>query len=41
MKLVHTINELRAELDVQRKAGKKVGLVPTMGAVENSYGFAP
>ena len=29
MKLVHTIDELRAELDIQRKAGKKIGYVPT------------
>ena len=33
MKLVHTINELRAELALQRQAGKKIGLVPTMGAL--------
>ena len=33
MKLVHTINELRAELDIQRQAGKKIGLVPTMGLI--------
>ena len=37
MKLVHTINELREELDAQRKAGKKIGLVPTMGALHEGH----
>ena len=36
MKLVHTIHELRAELDIQRQAGKKIGLVPTMGALHEA-----
>ena len=31
MKLIHTIQELQAALDEFRAAGKKIGLVPTMG----------
>ena len=37
MKLIHTIKELRAELDIQRSAGKKIGLVPTMGALHAGH----
>ena len=33
MKVVHTIKDLQAELTVLRAQGKKVGLVPTMGAL--------
>lgn len=33
MKIVHTIKDLQAELTALRAQGKKVGLVPTMGAL--------
>lgn len=37
MKLIQTISELRAELDAFRKAGKTIGLVPTMGALHAGH----
>lgn len=37
MKLIQTIQELRAELDALRKEGKTVGLVPTMGALHTGH----
>lgn len=37
MKLIHTIHELRAELEACRLAGKTIGLVPTMGALHEGH----
>lgn len=37
MKVIHTIKELQTELDNARRAGKSIGLVPTMGALHNGH----
>ena len=37
MKLIHTVQELRTELNAQRLAGKKIGFVPTKGALHEGH----
>lgn len=37
MKVVHTVEELRRELEQARAEGKKIGMVPTMGALHAGH----
>ena len=37
MKIIHTIAELRAAVDAERDSGRRIGLVPTMGALHGGH----
>ncbi len=37
MKTFDTVQGLKAHLEIERKAGKKIGFVPTMGALHNGH----
>jgi len=37
MNIIHTIKELKASLSEERKAGKTIGFVPTMGALHDGH----